>query len=162
MLEEHDINHIKIWQQNTRKSLIVQLATLHSVENKYDIICIQEPYFDFQTISRATSVWTSVYPSGFSNTVDGPIPRALTLVHTRISTNSWVQIPVNSPDVVAIRLISERGELNVYNIYNDCTHSETIKILDKHMTSRDVNQAVPRDDGKARGDIWLGDFNRHT
>src|SRR5271156_4274439 len=162
MLGEHDINHIKIWQQNTRKSLIVQLATLHSVENKYDIICIQEPYFDFQIISRATSVWTSVYPSGFSNTVDGPIPRALTLVHTRISTNSWVQIPVDLPDVVAIRLISERGELNVYNIYNDCTHSETIKILDKHMTSRDVNQAVPRDDGKARGDIWLGDFNRHS
>src|SRR5271155_4343362 len=162
MLEEHDINHIKIWQQNTRKSLIVQLATLHSVENKYDIICIQEPYFNFQTISRATSVWTSVYPSGFSNTADGPIPRALTLVHTRISTNSWVQIPVDSPDVIAIRLISKRGELNVYNIYNDCTHSETIKILDKHMTSRDVNQAVPRDDGKARGDIWLGDFNRHS
>src|SRR5271155_3313845 len=162
MLEEHDIDNIKIWQQNTRKSLIFQLATLHSIENKYDIICIQEPYFNFQTISRATSVWTSVYPSGFSNTADGPIPRALTLVHTRISTNSWVQIPVDSPDVVAIRIISKRGVLNIYNIYNDCTHSETIKILDKHMTSRNANQVGPRDDGKARGDIWLGDFNRHN
>src|SRR5271155_1346788 len=162
MLEEHDIDNIKIWQQNTRKSLTVQLATLHSVENKYDIICIQEPYFNFQTISRATSVWTSVYPSRFSNTADGPIPRALTLVHTRISTNSWVQIPVDSLDVVAIRLISERGVLNIYNIYNDCTHSETIKILDKHMTSRNANQVGPRDNGKARGDIWLGDFNRHN
>ena len=138
MLEEHNINHIKIWQQNARKSLTVQLATLHSVENKYDIICIQEPYFDFQKISRATSVWTSVYPSGFRSIAEEPTPRALTLVHTRISTNSWVQIPVDSLDVVAIRLISEKGILNVYNIYNDCTHSETIKTLDKHMASRGV------------------------
>src|SRR5271168_3202020 len=104
MLEEPNLDHINIWQQNTRKSLTVQLATLHSVEDKYDVICIQEPYFDFQSISRASSsVWTSVYPSSFSSTTDGPIPRALTLVHTRISTNSWVQLPVDSPDVVAIQ-----------------------------------------------------------
>src|SRR5271155_5525761 len=116
MLEQHNFDHIKIWQQNTRKSLVVQLATLHSVEDKYDVICIQEPYFDFQTISRATSVWTAVYPSGFGNIKDGPIPRALTLVHTRLSTNSWVQVAVDSPDVAAVQFTSERGVLNVYNI----------------------------------------------
>src|SRR5277367_669159 len=115
MLEQHNVKHIRIWQQNAKKSLIVQLATLHSVEDNYDVICIQEPYFDFQSISQATSVWTSVYPSSFSSTTDGPTPRALTLVHTRISTNSWVQLPVDSPDVVAIQFGSDRGVLNLYN-----------------------------------------------
>ena len=38
MLEQPNLDHINIWQQNTRKPLTVQLATLHSVEDKYDIM----------------------------------------------------------------------------------------------------------------------------
>ena len=83
MLEEPRAEHIKIWQQNARKSLTVQLAMLHSIENEYDIICLQEPYFDFQNISRATGVWTTVYPSGFKQGREEATPRALTLIHTR-------------------------------------------------------------------------------
>src|SRR5271155_4299529 len=162
MLEEPNLDHINIWQQNTRKSLTVQLATLHSVEDKYDVICIQEPYFDFQSLSRATGVWTSVYPSGFSRTAEGPVQRALTLIHTRISSNCWVQIPVDSLDTVAIQFTSERGVLNVYNIYNDCSHSDTIKTLDRHMVNRTGARVAPGDEGKDTGDIWLGDFNRHN
>src|SRR5271155_444617 len=162
MLEQPDLNHIHIWQQNARKSLTVQLATLHSVEDKYDVICIQEPYFDFQSLSRATGVWTSVSPSGFSRTAEGPVPRALTLIHTRISSNCWVQIPVDSLDAVAIQFPSERGVLNVYNIYNDCSHSDTIKTLDRHMANRTGARVAPGDEGKDTGDIWLGDFNRHN
>jgi len=162
MLEEPNLDHINIWQQNTRKSLTVQLATLHSVEDKYDVICIQEPYFDFQSLSRATGVWTSVYPSGFSRATDGPHPRALTLIHTRISTNSWVQVPVNSLDIVAVQFTSDKGVLNVYNIYNDCSHSDTIRKLDVHMASRVVARSGPSDVNIDTGDIWLGDFNRHN
>src|SRR5277367_2948245 len=92
MLEQPNLNHLKIWQQNARKSLTVQLATLHSVEDKYDIICIQEPYFDFQSLSRATGVWTSVYPTGFSRATEGPAPRALTLIHTIIVGSRYPSI----------------------------------------------------------------------
>ena len=145
MLEEPNLDHINIWQQNTRKSLTIQLATVHSVEDKYDVMCIQEPYFDFQSLSRATGVWTSVYPSGFSRATDGPHPRALTLIHTRISTNSWVQVPVNSLDIVAVQFTSDKGVLNVYNIYNDCSHSDTIRKLDVHMASRVVARSGPSD-----------------
>src|SRR5271154_6307781 len=162
MLEEPNLDHINIWQQNTRKSLTVQLATLHSVEDKYDIICIQEPYFDFQSLSRATGVWTSVYPSGFSRAKDGPHPRALTLIHTRISTNCWVQVPVDSVDIVAVQFTSDKGVLNVYNIYNDCSHSNTIRKLDGHMANRAVAQPGPLGADTAIGDVWLGDFNRHN
>src|SRR5271168_4661307 len=162
MLEQPNIDHINIWQQNTRKSLTVQLATLHSVEDKYDVICIQEPYFDFQSFSRATGVWTSVYPSGFSRTAAGPPPRALTLIHTRISTNCWVQVPVDSVDIVAVQFTSDKGVLNVYNIYNDCTHSDTIKVLVEHMASRTATHVGPMGEDTTTGDVWLGDFNRHN
>src|SRR5271155_5242566 len=148
MLDKQNTGKFKIWQQNTRKSLNIQLATLHSVEDKYDIICIQEPHFNFQAISRATSVWTVVYPTGFQNDIEGPRPRALTLVHTRISTNSWAQVPVNSLDVVAIRLTGTSGTLNIYNIYNDCTHSDTIRVLEEHLESRANQNLGPSQEGR--------------
>ena len=75
MVEEPTLNHINVWQQDAIKSLTVQLATLHSVEDKYDVLCIQEPYFDFQSLLRATGIWTSVYPSNFNRAVDGPAGR---------------------------------------------------------------------------------------
>ena len=159
---ENDPETIRIWQQNTRKSLTVQLATLHSVEDKYDIICIQEPHLDFQAMSRATSIWTSVYPTGFKHDKEGPPPRALTLVHTRLSTNNWTQVPVNSLDIVAIQLTCERGRLNLYNIYNDCTHSETIRILSKHLDNRTRRNRRRAGQEVEGGDVWLGDFNRHN
>src|SRR5277367_111850 len=162
MLEEPNIDHINIWQQNTRKPLTVQLATLHSVEDKYNVICIQEPYFDFQALSRATGVWTSVYPSGFSGATDSPPPRALILIHAKISTNCWVQVPVDSLDVVAVQFTSDKGVLNVYNIYNDCSHSDTIRKLDVHMASRAVAHSGPPGANIDTGDIWLGNFNRHN
>src|SRR5277367_5874579 len=151
MLEEPNLDHINIWQQNTRKSLTVQLATLHSVEDKYDIICIQEPYFDFQSLSRATGVWTSVYPSGFSRAKDGPHPRALTLIHTRISTNCWVQVPVDSLDIVAVQFTSDEGALSVYNIYNDCLHSNTIRTLERHLGTRPRPRTGPSSAYRAVG-----------
>ena len=126
-----DPQSIRIWQQNARKLLTTQLATLHSVEDEYDIICIQELHIDFQAMSRATSVWTTVYPSGFKHDKNGPPARALTLVRTRILTNNWTQTPIDSPDVVAIRLTCARGTLHVYNIYNDCTHSDTVHALSR-------------------------------
>ena len=162
MLEQPNLNHLKIWQQNARKSLTVQLATLHSVEDKYDIICIQEPYFDFQSLSRATGVWTSVYPTGFSRATEGPAPRALTLIHTRISTNCWVQVPVDSLDVVAVQFTNDEGALSVYNIYNDCLHSDTIRTLERHLDTRTRSRTGLSSANRVIGDIWLGDFNRHN
>src|SRR5271168_5246922 len=153
---------IRIWQQNTRKSLTAQLATLHSVQDEYDVICIQEPHMDFQAMSHATSVWTTVYPSGFNHDREGPPARALTLMRTRISTNSWTQIPVDSLDVVAIRLTSTRGILCIYNIYNNCMHSNTIHTLSRHLAGRSRRDRQRGVDEAEEGEIWLGDFNRHS
>src|SRR5271154_1301098 len=124
MNDENPLTNIRIWQQNTRRSLDAQLALLNSLRNKFDIVCIQEPHFDFQNLSRATRVWHSIYPTTPPGAVERP--RVLTLIHERISTNSWTQIPVNSPDIVAFKISNGDNELTIYNIYNDCEHSLTI------------------------------------
>src|ERR1700678_1803682 len=89
------LTDIKIWQQNTRRSLDAQLALLNSLKNNLDIVCIHEPHFDFLNISRATRVWHTVYPTTPLNKEGRP--RALTLIHERISTNKWTQIHSTLP-----------------------------------------------------------------
>src|SRR5271156_2991123 len=91
MNRDDQITNIKIWQQNTRRSLEAQLALLNLLKNNLDIVCIQEPHFDFQNLSRTTHVWHSIYPTTpTDNTVH---PCVLTLIHEKISTNCWTQIP---------------------------------------------------------------------
>ena len=88
---------IKIWQQNTRKSLDAQLLTIHAARNNYDILCIQEPHFDHLNVTRATPVWRLVTPTGWNRS--DPVektPRSIILVHERIPTNSWMQINIDS------------------------------------------------------------------
>jgi hypothetical protein len=72
MNREAPLTDIKIWQQNTRRSLDAQLALINSLENQYDIVCIQEPHFDFRNISRATRVWHTIYPTALPNNEDRP------------------------------------------------------------------------------------------
>jgi hypothetical protein len=153
---------IKIWQQNTRKSLDAQLMTLHSARNNYDIICLQEPHFDHLNATRATPVWRLVTPTGW-NRSDPPekTPRAIILVHERLSTNSWTQIDLDTPDALGIKLVGEGGEINLYNIYNDCTHSHTLTKFQEHLEAREQDPFNPDQTNKVIGDVWLGDFNRH-
>src|SRR5271168_794337 len=94
MNDENPLTNIRIWQQNTRRSLEAQLALLNSLRNDFNIICIQEPHFDFQNLSRATRVWNSIYPTTPAD--NATRPQVLTLIHERISTNCWTQIAVNS------------------------------------------------------------------
>ena len=129
---------IKIWQQNTRKSLDAQLLTLHAARNKYDIICIQEPHFDHLNATRATPVWRLVTPTGWNrNSENAKTPRAIVLVHKRIPTNSWTQIEIESPDAVGIKLFNAEAEISIYNLYVDCTNADTILKLKDHLAERE-------------------------
>jgi ribonuclease HI len=153
---------LRIWQQNTRKSLPAQLLTLHAVKNSYDIICIQEPHFDHLNATRATPVWRLITPTGWNRSDPADkMPRAIILVHERIPTNSWTQVNIESLDVVGIKVVGEGGEITIYNIYNDCTHSDTLTKLQDHLEARDRANPDPNIGDKTIGDIWLGDFNRH-
>ncbi|KAF8162539.1 hypothetical protein BJ912DRAFT_864668, partial [Pholiota molesta] len=122
---------LRIWQQNVRKSWEAQLVTLHSAMENFDVICLQEPHFDFKRLSRVTPGWTSVYPSGYIWRVGGgeeeeQLPRAMTLIRSDLLTEGWTPVEVDSLDVVAVRLISAGGIINIYNVYNDCEHAHTL------------------------------------
>jgi len=137
---------------------------LHTVKDKFDILCLQEPHFDFQELTRATPVWRVVMPSRYVRKEGRPrredVPRAIILVHERISTNGWTQIDLDSLDLVGIQLKAEGGVVNLYNMYNDCTHSETLQKMEAHLQRREVEETA-NVERLMEGDIWLGDFNRH-
>ncbi|KAF8955094.1 hypothetical protein BDZ97DRAFT_1675240 [Flammula alnicola] len=125
---------LKIWQQNVRKSPTAQLTLLNSLNNDYDIICIQEPCYDFQQQTRATRVWRTVYPT--SHKQGQSTSRSLILVHEKLSTNAWTQIDIQSADVVAIQLKNNDSTIDLYNIYNDCEHPEP----SRHSTDTSNNK----------------------
>ena len=111
---------------------------LHTAQNNYDIICIQEPHFDHLKAMQATPVWHLVTPTGWNrNEPNEKTPRAIILVHTWLSTNSWMQIDLESPNAVAIKILGEEGEISIYNIYNDCTHSEMLMKFQEHLEERE-------------------------
>ena len=163
-IQNNTDNTIKIWQQNIRKSWDAQMHTIHMVGNMYNIICLQEPHFDFQKLTRATSVWRVVLPSLYNTRETQErwqAPRAAILVHERVSTNGWTQVDIASQDVVAIHLTTHKAALNVYNMYNDCTHSETLQVLKQHLQKREADEINNTTEGQMEGDLWVGDFNRH-
>jgi hypothetical protein len=68
-----------------------------------------------------------VYPIEHSLTADRP--RALTLISTTLSTDSWEQVEFLSKDIVVTLVKGEWGKLYVFNIYNNCDSNDTIKML---------------------------------
>ncbi|KAG1831577.1 hypothetical protein EV424DRAFT_1314168, partial [Suillus variegatus] len=86
--------------------------------NKYDIACIQEPYLNPVNLANASNLsrfWDVVYPSNHHANL--MCSQTLILVNKRISKNNWHIIHVNSPNVMAIELISLHGKVRIYNVY---------------------------------------------
>jgi len=83
------------------------------------------------------------------------------LVHKHISTNSWTQIDLDITDAVGIKLVGKGGKISIYNIYNNCTHPQTLIKFQEHLDAREQENPNPDQRDKIIGDIWLGDFNRH-
>ncbi|KIK02006.1 hypothetical protein K443DRAFT_97631, partial [Laccaria amethystina LaAM-08-1] len=104
----------------------------NGLKDEYDLVCIQEPHFDFRGIMTAMGVWTVVYPSNHAERQEG-VTRSLILIHSRFSSSAWTQIEVARRDVTAIQLEGLGGQLDIYNIYNDCTHLQTIQTLKTHF-----------------------------
>ncbi|KIM61082.1 hypothetical protein SCLCIDRAFT_123090, partial [Scleroderma citrinum Foug A] len=76
-------------------------------------------------LTKANLHWRAVYPT-HKFTLD-TIPRAVTLINTKLSTNNWEQIPFPSRDVVIIQFRGANGTCTLFNIYNDSTHNRTLE-----------------------------------
>ena len=79
-----EITKMWILQQNVQKSLVATLVLLNGLKDEYDLVCIQEPHFDFRGITRAMGIWTVVYPSNHVTEQEEGTTRSLMLIHCRI------------------------------------------------------------------------------
>jgi hypothetical protein len=145
---------LTIWQQNINNSLVGQGVMVEEMSpDDIDVIAIQEPHIDFLGLSRAGNGWRAVYPSRHrTNRAD---TRSIILVSALVSSNAWFQIDVDSSDISAIMVITNDFNIAIFNIYNDCKHSDTLSTLNDAM--EDTRR---RGRGRTRF-IILGDFNRH-
>ena len=148
---------LRIWQQNARKSLRNTDYILNEADpTNYDLILIQEPWFDHLGKSRATHNWRIIYPPTIYNDNRDPI-RSIILVNVNISTNAYTQLNIPCSDITGIRLTGEFGNCTIINIYNDCTSNNTTTALRDYLNDY-KQEALPLPTDQM---LWCGDFNRH-
>ena len=148
---------LRIWQQNLDKSDKAQCNLINSsVHKDWDLLLLQEPYIDKFGNTKVTSKWHTIYPS--SHLSDASVNRSIILVNTALDTNTWAQVPVEgSNNITALRLRLPHGQLTNFNIYNDCTHSNTLSLFRQYLNKTASSSLA------ASGDrmLWCGDFNCH-
>jgi hypothetical protein len=148
---------LRIYQQNLNKSDKAQYDLINSPMHKdWDLMLLQEPYVDALGNTRANHHWHVLYPT--SHLTNESTKRSVILVNTMLDTNTWAQLPLTgSNDITAIQVRHQQGKTTVFNIYNDCTHSDTIHHLDRYIDAERRNIIQLDTDTM----LWCGDFNRH-
>lgn len=58
---------------------------------------------------------------------------------------------------MAINIINQEGAIQLYNIYNDSNHHNTLTFIVQHLASQPCNAGSCA----IKGSLLLGDFNRH-
>src|SRR4051812_10931822 len=95
--------HLRILQLNVNKSYIAQQILINSLEDNYDVVVLQEPWIDALDNTRTSTHWTVYYPS--TKPIEGHNPiRTVTLVNTKIPTNSIQQLELPSSDTTVIKI----------------------------------------------------------
>ena len=150
---------IRIWQENLNKSATAQHCILSGpfTAKDWDLVAIQEPAIDDlgNTKLEATPDWNVLYPS--HRYTHQARSRAVTLVHKRLNTNNWRQIPFPSANVVIVQLRGPFGHVTIINIYDDSKSRSVIPLLTTFL-SREKRTICPTPTAHM---IWLGDFNAH-
>lgn len=151
---------LKIWQQNVNKSSTCQhdlISSARLAKEGIDIVALQEPCINYYGSTVTTKDWTIVYPT--THALEPTKTRSLILIRANIRTDSWKQIDISTGDVTAVKITGDWGTLTLCNVYNDCTHDQTLEVLSKlHRqheteTSNQVQEFTHL--------LWVGDFNRH-
>ena len=126
--------------------------------DKYDLVMIQEPYFDYKKDSRVSSKWIAIYPLKH---IDNPShTRSMILVNAKISSNSWVALAIDCPDITGIQITGQWGTVRIFNIYNDQAHSHNLTTLNRYLLTSEAEQR--NTNAPTPSNIWLSDFNWHS
>ena len=125
---------IHIWQQNMNTSHTAQLTLLNSpISDEWNILALQELALNSLGNTRASSHWRVVYP--IHKFTHGEKPRVVSLVNSKISTNTWQQIPFPLKDVVVIQFNMSGGWCTIVNIYKNNNHNKTVEELGRFMNT---------------------------
>lgn len=128
-------NQLRIYQLNCNASNDTQLIMLNSLNPiDWDIVALQEPYIDFNGVTRATHPWRVVYPSRHYRFPKET--RSVMLINKNLATNHWESLPLDTSDITAIRMSGDFGKIRIFNVYNDCTHSRTLTCLERYLLSQ--------------------------
>lgn len=152
-------DRLRILQINLNKSEKAHLDLINSALGKYwDVILIQEPYLTFLGHIQTPNGFVGIYPTDRLRNQEN-IVRSVIWINSSLSTNSWkaISIPGNN-DLTAVQFRHRNNsKLTIFNIYNDCTHSNTLTHLQQFM-NRERNNIITNENDHM---IWSGDFNRH-
>ena len=147
--------NIRIWQQNTQKSMQITNYILNTTDpSKYNLILIQEPWFDHLGKTWGTHNWWIVYPPSIYHDNHNPI-RLIILVNTNLSMNMYTTLDIPCSDISAICLKGDFGHCSIFNIYNDCTNNNMTTALCNYLTNHRPD-TLPSPNNHM---LWLGDFN---
>src|SRR6266481_7705694 len=156
MIEPNPVR-LRICQQNLNKSDKAQYDFINSlIHREWDILLLQELYIDMYGNTKATLHWHTVYPS--SHLSDSSTKHSVILVNANLDSNSWVKIPFNnSNDITVVQIHTTQGRVTIFNVYNDCTHLETLHkmcsfLFDQHsmLMLQELDHLV-----------WCSNFNCH-
>ena len=153
--EQEEPKSIVLLQINLNKSEKAHLDIINEkVSEKYDIILIQEPYTTKFNAIRTPANFRPVYPSNRFQDADVQI-RSVIWVNKRLDTKDWTILDIpDTSDITAIQLKGPYGRLTIFNIYNDCTHSDNQIALGRYI-QRNAN-TINRSENHRM--IWAGDF----
>ena len=132
-------SRLKIWQHNQNKSDKAHFNLINSpVHKDWDLLLLQEPYIDKFRNTKATSKWHTLYPS--LHLTDSTANRLVILVNTVLDTNTWAQVPFKGcNNVTIIKFQLPQGQITLFNIYNDCTHSNTLSLIHRFLNQNIAN-----------------------
>ena len=160
MTLEHEppLNRLQILQLTLNKS---QKAHLNSINrplgNNWDLMLIQEPYITPLGHIRTPNGFKLISPQDhFLNNSDQT--RSVIWVNSKLSLNSWKVMNIaGTNDITVLQIKMPDGQLSIFNIYNDCTHSLMLAKL-KQFIHLEQHQNLT----SARDTIlWGGNFNWH-
>jgi hypothetical protein len=142
-------------QINLNKSKKAHLDILNAPQLKnWDLILIQEPHLTFFRNICTPNCFTSIHPT--SHHMLNQRVCFIIWVNPSLSANFWKALEfADSNDVTAIQLSGEYGYLSIFNIYNNCEHSQTLHRLREYVTTH----AESLWDAPNHFMLWAGDFN---
>ena len=149
-------DHLTILQINLNKSVQAHLELINGpLSLAWDIILIQEPHVTSFNYIRTPTNFRQVFPANRGR--EGQI-RSLIWVNKKLETKYWKILDVlDTNDITAIQLKGTYGRITIFNMYNDCNHSDNENKL-RNFIQENAHDIHQNDNNHM---IWAGNFNHH-